>query len=163
MKRIWLMAILVMLPLYLTAAEMQKPAAAMPDHGIFALGDTKWGDAPPVLSAGAKLAVLEGDPSKPGPYTMRLKVPAGYRIQPHWHTGIEHVTVISGSFHIGMGDKFDETAGTLMSPGTFGFLPPKMHHFAWASEETVIQLHGTGPWEMIYVNPADDPGKMQKK
>lgn len=164
MKRIIFtaMTMIVMLSLYASAAEMKKPAA-MPDHGIFAPADLKWMDAPALLPAGAKLAVLEGDPFKPGPFTMRLKMPAGYKIQPHWHPTVEHVTVVSGSFHIGMGDKFDETGGVEMTPGTFGFLAPKMHHFAWATEETVIQLHGSGPWKLIYLNPADDPSKMQKK
>jgi hypothetical protein len=86
-------------------------------------------------------------------------MPAGYKISPHWHGKVEHVTVISGKFNLGMGEKFDDSEGNAMPAGTFGFLPPQMKHFAWASEATVIQLHGEGPWEINYVNPSDDPRK----
>jgi hypothetical protein len=72
------------------------------------------------------------------------------------------VTVISGTFNLGMGDKFDENAGTVMPVGTFGFLPPQMKHFAWATGETIIQLHGVGPWEIHYVNASDDPRNVKK-
>jgi hypothetical protein len=75
---------------------------------------------------------------------------------------VEHVTVVSGTFNLGMGDKFDDKAGQAMPAGTFGFLPPMMKHFAWATGETVIQLHGMGPWEIVYVNPADDPRGAKK-
>ncbi len=101
----------------------------------------RWGAAPDALPSGAQLAVLEGDPTKPGAYTMRLKMPDGYKIPPHHHLRREHVTVISGAFKVGMGDSFDVG---------------KMNEFA-AKGETEIQLHGTGPWEIKYVNPADDP------
>jgi ChrR Cupin-like domain len=135
--------------------EPMKPA----DHGLLTPADIKWTEAPNALPAGAKLAVLEGNPFKPGLYTMRLSMPAGYKIPPHWHGKVEHVTVISGTLNLGMGEKFDESKGKAMPAGTFGFLPPQMKHFAWASEETVIQLHGEGPWEITYVNPSDDPRK----
>jgi len=128
-----------------------------PDHGLFIPADVKWGDAPNALPAGAKLAVLEGDPFKEGLYTMRLWMSGGYQIPPHWHVRAEHVTVISGTFNLGMGEKFDKSAGLTMPAGTFGFLAPRMRHFAWATGESVIQLHGMGPWEIVYVNPADDP------
>lgn len=116
-----------------------------------------WGPAPAVLPAGAKLAVLEGDPSKPGLFTMRLWMPAGYRIPPHYHAADEHVTVISGRFRVGMGDRFDDTKLGTLASGSFGMIPTGMHHFAMAQDETVIQLHGMGPWGLTYVNPADDP------
>jgi ChrR Cupin-like domain len=145
------------------AAPEKKPMTEKPDdHGIFSADGLQWANAPAVLPAGAMLSVMEGDPSKPGPYTMRLKMPANYKIQPHHHLGVEHVTVISGAFKIGMGDKFDETNMSEMKIGTFGFLPPTMHHYAMATQDTVIQLHGMGPWEIIYINPTDDPSKMQK-
>jgi len=138
---------------------LSQEAAKMADHGLFTPGDIKWMDAPNALPPGAKLAVIEGNPFNPGLYTMRLSMPAGYKIPPHWHGKVEHVTVISGKFNIGMGEKFDESKGHAMPAGTFGFLPPQMKHFAWASEATVIQLHGEGPWEINYVNPSDDPRK----
>src|SRR5712692_3242503 len=123
------------------AAKKGKGAAAPGYHAIFAPGDIQWSDAPPVLPAGAKIAVLEGAPDKPGSFTMRLKFPDGYKIMPHWHPGIEHVTVISGTFNVGLGDKFDGSKGNAMPAGAFGFLAPKMHHFAWAKGETEIQVH----------------------
>lgn len=88
-------------------------------------------------------------------------MPDGYRIQPHYHLQFEHVTVVSGTLNLGMGDTFDESKGNTMPAGTFGFLPPHMKHFAWANGETVIQLHGKGPWDIVYVNRKDDPRKMK--
>lgn len=128
-----------------------------PTHGLFRVGDEKWGPVPDALPPGAQVAVLEGDPFGKGLYTMRLSMPRGYRIPPHWHLKWEHVTVISGTFNLGMGDTFDPSAGHAMPPGTFGFLAPNMKHYAWASEPTVIQLHGEGPWGIYYVNASDDP------
>jgi quercetin dioxygenase-like cupin family protein len=103
------------------------------------------------------IAALEGDPGKEGPFVFRIKLPDGYRIPPHSHPKMERVTVISGTFNIGMGDKFDEKAGQSMPAGTFGHWPAGMQHFVWAKGETVIQLHGVGPWVINYVNPDDDP------
>lgn len=117
----------------------------------------KWQAGLSSLPPGAKLATLEGDPAKEGPFVMRLKLPDGYRVPPHTHPKPERVTVISGTFHIGMGDKFDTTKGTAMPAGTYGTWMPAMKHFVWTTGETVIQLHGVGPWVIEYVNPADDP------
>ena len=103
------------------------------------------------------MATLEGDPTKEGIFTMRLSVPAGYTIPPHWHAAFEHVTVISGAFSIGMGDTFDKAKLKAIPAGGFGFMPPGMRHFAWAENPTVVQLHGMGPWQIYYVNSADDP------
>ena len=130
---------------------------AMPDHKYSNGGALQWGPAPGVLPAGAQLAVLEGDPTKPGEFTMRLKAPAGYRIPPHWHPATEHVTLISGEAYIGMGDKWDESKGQKLAPGDFIYMAAKSKHFFWAKSETVIQLHGTGPWKIVYVDPKDDP------
>jgi mannose-6-phosphate isomerase-like protein (cupin superfamily) len=146
------------LPLGALSAQTSPPAGAQhrqahvltPDH-------LTWGPAPAILPAGAQLAVLEGDPMKAGPFTMRLSMPAGYRLPPHFHQVDEHVTVISGAFQVGMGDTFDESKLTTLPPGTFGVIPPGMHHFARADKATVVQLHGVGPWGLTYVNPADQP------
>jgi quercetin dioxygenase-like cupin family protein len=116
-----------------------------------------WSSAPIALPSGAQLAVLEGDPTKPGAYTMRLKMPDGYKIPPHHHLRREHVTVISGAFKVGMGDTFDEGKMNEFAAGSFAYLEPTVHHYAMATGETVIQLHGAGPWEIKYVNPVDDP------
>jgi quercetin dioxygenase-like cupin family protein len=126
---------------------------------LYPTAEIQWKDGPPSLPAGAKVAVLQGDPSKEGFFTMRLWFPDGFKIPPHWHPKVEHVTVISGTFNIGMGDKFDQTATQAMPAGTFGFWPADMKHFAWVNGETVLQLHGTGPWMITYVNPSDDPRK----
>jgi len=128
-----------------------------PNHGFFQTQDVKWMDGPASLPKGSKVALLEGNPAQEGPFTIRLQLPDGLIIQPHWHPAVEHVTVISGTFNIGMGEKLDTTAGRALPAGAFAFMPPRMRHFAWAKGETVIQLHGTGPWQINYVNPADDP------
>src|SRR5581483_10005096 len=121
----------------------------------------QWSAAPKALPSGAQLAVLEGDPMKPGPYTMRLKMPDGYKIPPHHHARREHVTVLSGSLKVGMGDKFDDGKMSTFAPGSFAYLEPTVHHYAAADGETIIQLHGTGFWEIVYVNPQDDPRKQK--
>jgi uncharacterized protein DUF4437 len=127
-------------------------------HAIVVLPDqATWGPAPAVLPPGAKLAVLEGDPTAPGPYTMRLRMPDHYRIPPHFHPSTEHVTVVQGTFKVGMGEKFDATAMTTLPVGTFAALEPGVRHFAEAEGETILQLHGDGPWSLTYVTPADDP------
>lgn len=129
----------------------------MSDHGFVSTADMKWSDGPASLPPGAKAALLEGDPTKEGPFTLRLQLPDGYSIQPHSHPGVEHVTVISGTFNLGMGEKFDKSSGRTLDAGSFAFMPPGMRHFAWTTGDTVIQLHGVGPWKINYVNPADDP------
>ena len=116
-----------------------------------------WGPAPDALPPGAEFSVLEGNPMRPGPYTMRLKMLDGYKIPPHHHLRREHVTVISGAFKVGMGDSFDAEKMNEFAPGSFAYLEPTVRHYAMAKGETVIQLHGTGPWEIKYANPADDP------
>jgi len=150
---------LSLLALLLLCGVVMAQTTKPPDHGVFAPDAIQWQDGPKSLPAGAKVAVLEGDPAKEGPFTMRLSVPAGYKVPPHWHPAVEHVTVVSGTFNIGMGEMFDQSKGNKMVAGTFGFMAPQMKHFAWADEPTVIQLHGVGPWQINYVNPADDPRK----
>src|SRR5947209_4045275 len=122
-------------------------------HVMITPNDVKWGPAPPSLPPGAQLAVLEGDPTKAGgAYTIRAKMPDGYKIAPHWHPVTENVTVLEGALYFGMGEKFDETAGRELTAGGFASMPPGVRHFAWAKGETVIQVHGVGPMEFIYVN-----------
>src|SRR5438552_13247394 len=119
--------------------------------------DLKWGPAPAVFPKGADLAVISGDPSKEGPYVVRLKMPKGYKIAAHNHPTTENVMVISGNFHIGMGDKLDERKGIALTAGAYGEAPAKMNHYAWTTSPTVVQVHGQGPFALTYVNPADDP------
>ena len=119
--------------------------------------EIKWGPAPPVLPAGAKMAVLTGDPAGNGFVTVRLKMPAGYKIPPHWHPTDEHVTVLSGSLAIGMGDTLDKKQSKLLKVGGYGVAPANMHHFAWTPAGATIELSLMGPLQVTYVNPADDP------
>lgn len=140
-----------------TAAAQGAPHTTV-SHAIVAPPDQiTWSPAPPVLPSGAKLAVLEGNPSEAGPFTMRLLMPDRYRIPPHYHPVIEHVTVLKGTFKVGMGDRFDASKLAPLPTGSFAALAPGTRHFAEAEGETVLQLHGVGPWSLTYVNPADDP------
>ena len=157
-----LLLVAAILPLGALAAQESQSPSAKPQAHVITPTDLNWGPAPAILPAGARLAVLEGDPSKAGPFTMRLSMPAGYRIPPHFHPVDEHVTVISGAFQVGMGDTFDEGKLTTLPPGTFGVIPPGMRHFARADKATVVQLHGVGPWGLTYVNPADQPNAASK-
>jgi quercetin dioxygenase-like cupin family protein len=128
------------------------------ETNAFNPGSIPWGPAPPFVAPGAQLAVLEGDPTaKSGDYTVRLKMPDGYRIAPHWHPLRENVTVISGTFKVGMGDTFDASKMAAFPSGSFAFLDPDMHHYAMASGEVVVQVHGQSPLQFNYVNPNDDP------
>jgi quercetin dioxygenase-like cupin family protein len=129
------------------------------DIELFSADKIKWQQGPPSLPKGAMIAVLEGDPNKEGPFVFRVKVPDGYRVPPHTHPKTERVTVISGTFNIGMGDKFDQKVTRIMDAGAYGYWPAGMKHFVWAKGETVLQFHGTGPWSIKYVNPDDDPRK----
>jgi len=126
--------------------------------------DVKWTPAPKALPAGAQMTVLEGDPMKPGPYTMRLKMPNNYRIPPHSHARVEHVTVLNGTIRVGMGDKFDEKSMNSLGAGSFAAIEPGTHHYAMVKNDnilkgrdTILQLHGEGPWEIKYVTASDDP------
>jgi quercetin dioxygenase-like cupin family protein len=121
--------------------------------------EIKWGPAPPVLAAGAQMAVLAGDPGKSGPITLRLKLPAGYAIAPHWHPTDERVTVISGQAGFGMGDTLDKKKSKVLKAGGWVMAPAEMHHFAWTKSGAVVQVDLIGPFGITYVNSADDPSK----
>ena len=128
------------------------------EHAVVTPDTLKWAE-PPVLP-GAKLAVVQGDPAKEGLFVYRIKMPAGYKIPPHTHKASENVTVLSGVFYIGLGEKFDQGSGQELPAGGFVSVPPKHAHYAWAGkEETVVQVHGVGPTDLAFVNPADDPRK----
>ncbi|MGA2416667.1 MAG: cupin domain-containing protein [Candidatus Sulfotelmatobacter sp.] len=149
------LSFLVVLVFALAVALVAGPAHA---QNAFTPDQVKFGPGPPFLPAGAQLAVLEGNPmADSGDFTIRLKMPDGYKIAPHTHPNRENVTVLSGTLKVGMGDQFD--AGKMMSfgAGSFAYLDPSMHHYAAASGETVIQIHGISPVKFNYINPADDP------
>jgi hypothetical protein len=132
-------------------AQSGTPMMVMPDKLV-------WTDMP-TLPPGAKLAVIEGPLNEPVPFTFRLKLPANYEIPAHWHPWIEHVTVISGTLHMGTGDKLDRSKTTALSAGGVAIMQAKTNHFSWTKEETIVQIHGVGPLVINYVNPADDPRK----
>ena len=127
-------------------------------HKMISSNDLKWSDIPS-LPPGAKVAVIEGPLNEAVPFTFRFKFPANYQIPAHWHSAVERVTVISGTFYMGVGDKLDMKKPMALSPGSMMIIQPKTNHFAWTKEEVVVQLHGTGPWAITYVNAADDPRK----
>ncbi len=130
------------------------------ERHIFAADAIPYGPAPAFMPAGAQLAVLEGNPmASSGDYTVRLKMPDGYRLAPHWHPNRENVTIISGTFKVGMGDRFDESKMGSFPASSFAYLDPDMHHYAMASGEVVVQIHGMSPVEFNYINPDDDPRK----
>jgi hypothetical protein len=131
----------------------------MNTHVLTAPADLKWGAPPPVFEQNAQFALVSGDPGKPGLYCVRLKMPVGYKIMPHWHPTDEHVTVISGTFMLGMGDKLDPATMKELPAGGYSLLPAEMHHCAMAKTECIVQVHGMGPFALTYVNPADDPSK----
>ena len=138
-------------------ADDAKHVAVKPDA-------IKWGPGAPSLPPGAKMAVLVGDPTKSGaPYVVRAKLPDGYKIPPHWHPADENITVLQGTLLIGEGDKLDASKTEELTVGSFMRMPKKMHHFAIAKGETIIQLHGTEAFEITYLNPADDPRKKEEK
>lgn len=123
--------------------------------------EIKWGPAPPTLPLGAKLAVMAGDPASAGPVTLRLKMPAGYRIPAHWHPTDERVTVVSGSLGLGMGDKLDQKKSKVLKAGGYAIAAANMHHYAWTRTGAVVQVDMMGPFDITYVNPADDPSKLK--
>jgi quercetin dioxygenase-like cupin family protein len=137
-------------------------AATMTSHSVTRPDQVKWVDGPPSLPPGAKFAVLEGDPSREGFFAMRVTLPANYRIPPHWHPTVERVTVLSGALHLGMGERFNESAGQELSAGSYAVMPTGMRHFAWTRGETVIQIATQGPWAINYLDPADDPRKPKR-
>lgn len=145
--------------LCLTAAPLASSAVEH-DADEFKLNipeEIQWQDGPPSLPKGAQIAVLEGDPTQEGPFVFRVKVPDGYRIPVHTHPKTERVTVISGTFRIGMGDTFDKDSAKPMKAGAYGYWEAGMKHFVWTEGETIVQFHGDGPWKIAYDNPADDP------
>jgi quercetin dioxygenase-like cupin family protein len=143
----------------LISASIFAPAQASVQHHTVVPADAvNWGPAPASLPPGAQAAVLLGHPGKPGPFVLRLKFPAGFVVPPHRHSKDEFVTVIAGTFAVAAGEKLDREAKPL-PPASFVHLPAGMPHFALAVTEAVVQINGTGPFDVTYVNPNDDPRK----
>ena len=138
-----------------SVGQAQEPKG--PTHVLLTDAQLTWGEGPPSLPKGGMTAVLSGDPSKAGEYTLRAKLPAGYRIPPHWHPTDEHVTVLSGSVAFGMGEKTVPAEMKVLPAGGYAVMPANMRHYFATRTAAVIQVHGTGPFTINYVNPADDP------
>jgi quercetin dioxygenase-like cupin family protein len=148
---------LVMSLVALAGAASTAPAQTMEAHQIVTPQQIKWGPGPASIPPGAEAAALFGDPTKEGLFALRLKMPKGYHIPPHTHPRPEVVTVISGTFRLGMGETADQSKAQPLPAGSFFALSPGMAHYAFADEDTVIQLTSNGPWSLTYVNPKDDP------
>ena len=145
---------------WMTQSGVNGSTVAAAEKNAFTPDAIQWGPAPPFVPAGAQLAVLEGNPlASSGDYTVRMKMPDGYRVAPHWHPQRENVTVLSGTLKVGMGDRFDAGSMASFPAGSFAYLDPDMHHYAMAEGDVVIQIHGTAPVQFNYVNPGDDPSR----
>jgi hypothetical protein len=139
---------------------MASPVVAQHSGHIMMTPDNlQWTDTP--AFPGAKIAIIEGPITEAVPFTFRIKFPANTKVAPHWHPAIERFTVLSGTINLGVGDTFDQAKTKALPAGSISIMEPKMHHFAWIGEETVVQLSGMGPWGITFVNPADDPRKKQ--
>jgi quercetin dioxygenase-like cupin family protein len=135
------------------------PAVAADTPFVQSAKEVKWGAPPPVFPPGAKFAVIAGDPAATGLVTVRFDMPAGYTIPPHFHPTDEHITVLKGSFTVGMGDAIDKAHALTLSSGGYGVARANMHHYAYTTTGATIQVHMQGPFAITYVNPADDPSK----
>lgn len=146
------------------SGQEKKESTASADihagHLIVTPDQFKWGPAPPGLPPGSQLTVIEGDPSKAGAhFAFRAKLPDGYKVPPHWHPTDERIVVLQGTLGLGMGERFDPTSGHELPVGSYALMPKEVRHFVWAKGETIIQVSGIGPFEITYINPADDPRK----
>jgi mannose-6-phosphate isomerase-like protein (cupin superfamily) len=131
-----------------------------PDHVMVLPSEIKWTDLA-ALPPGAKLAVLQGPVNEAVPFIFRAKFPPNYKVPAHWHPVVEHLTVISGTFNMGTGDKLDTSKTMALTAGSIAIIQAKVPHFAWTTEETIVQVHGAGPTAFNFVNPDDDPKKMK--
>ena len=139
------------------AQEGHEGHGARPQHLAIDPGDLEWVPAPPSLPPGAQVAVLEGDPTQEGPFTIRIQLPAGYKVAPHVHHGAEHLTILSGRAGLGLGETWDGEKIRYAGPGGFFVTEARIAHFAMVEEDSIVQVHGMGPWVLEYVNAADDP------
>ncbi len=150
-------------PAFALMLGVSGPAIAQSDlpytgegHLMVQPDQLQWSDvasmAPP-----AQIAVIEGDLSKEEPFTFRLRLPAGYQIDPHTHPAYERVTVISGTLHFAEGENFNRDNTTALPAGSVAIMPPGAPMYGYTEDDTVIQVHGVGPWGVEYLDPEDDP------
>lgn len=139
------------------AQAQQQQMQAQQQHIIQQEKEIVWGEGPPGLPPGMKMAVLHGDPGATGLFGLRARLPANYRIPAHFHSTAEHINIISGTFYLGAGERLDPNGGKALGPGGFAMLPAQMHHYAYTREPVTLVLYGMGPFDINYLNPADDP------
>ena len=142
--------------------ESREQPAGAAEPRMLAAAEMQWGEGPPTLPAGAQMVVLDGDPTQKGSFTIRLKMPAGYKIPPHTHPVVERVTVIAGAVRLGIGEKFDESLGRELQAGDFAVLPAGVPHFAWSPSEAILQIHSEGPFQRKFVDPAHDTARAKE-
>lgn len=160
MKKILLLVFLVLCTSIISAQN--HPAGTHNQDSVHLMintSDIKFMDGPPTLPMGSQFVILQGDPSKEGPFTLRASFPANYKIAPHWHPTTENVVVLEGTLYMGSGEKMDENNVTALAPGGFSSNPAKSPHYVFTKEKCVIQVHAMGPFAITYINPADDPRK----
>lgn len=126
-------------------------------HVMVNAGDLQWMDAPPALPKGSRMALLSGDPSKAGPFAVRVMFPENYKVPAHWHPSYENVVVLEGTLYMGSGEKLDESKGMALNAGGYSAIPAKSPHYVFTKDKCVVQINSDGPFEMHYYNPADDP------
>ena len=127
------------------------------EHIMLDPSELIWNDLPSL--PGVKISVIEGPLNQAVPIMFRLKFPPNFKVPPHWHPGVEHITIISGTLHMGIGSNFDRSKTRALTAGSVSIMQPGTHHYVWTNEETIGQVHSIGPWSVNYVNPADDPAK----
>jgi quercetin dioxygenase-like cupin family protein len=162
MKMIVRSALVVLFAVAFNQTRLSAQETQSGDMRLYPPTTVEWKAGPAALPPGAKMAALEGDPTKEGPFVVRFQFPDGYHVAPHTHPKTERVTVISGTLLLAIGEALDRSSAKKLPAGSFGYWPAGMKHTAWSEGETVIQLHGTGPWQINYVNPADDPRNAKK-
>jgi quercetin dioxygenase-like cupin family protein len=143
--------------------DSSKTVTADNEHIVVTPTELKWAAGPAAVPPGAQVAVIEGNPAKSGPFTVRFQTPDGYRIPPHTHPTAEKITVLSGTMLLGTGANFDEKGMREMPSGSFMVMPAGMQHFVKMRGDTIIQVNSDGPFEIKYVNPADDPRNTAKQ
>ena len=162
MKTILASVAVSLVVIFFDHARLAAEDAQSADMRLYPAETIEWKAGPAALPAGAKMAVLEGDPTKEGPFVVRFQFPDGYHIPAHTHPKTERVTVIAGNLYLATGETLDRANAKQLPAGSYGYWPAGMKHAAWSEGETVIQLHGIGPWQINYVNPAEDPRNAKK-
>ncbi len=160
MRKLMLALAVVLLVTGVASAESPQP---MPAHTMVMPDQIQWGPAPAGLPPGSKAAVLSGNPGAAEPFTLRAWLPKGYKVPPHWHSTAENLTVLSGRLRVGHGDTLAPDSATALGPGAYVVMPAEMRHWVVAESDTVLQVHGVGPFAITYVNPDDDPRQAMPK